>query len=464
MADTKISALTTKTPPISADLVPIVDSVAGDNKKVTVGSLATPLGVSGTNSGDETAARIAAIDHATSAKNPPVDADEIPINDSAATPAYSRAKVLWSVIKSTLKTYFDGLYPSGSGTSSGTNTGDETLARVSALVQAASAKTAPVDADSITLVDSEATPIGTLKKMTWAYVKSVLKTYFDGLYTLANLGGEAVANKSTDVTLGGGTPSSTLYPTQAAVKSYADQLIAAQDAMVFKGVISCSGNPNYPAADRGHTYRVSVAGKIGGASGVNVEVGDLLICLTDGTVAGDQATVGTAWTIIQGNIDGAVIGPASVTDGQAVLFDQTTGKLIKASALTGIIKQTSGVPSVATAGTDYQPPASPQGTTSSATPTLDFGTTGAEIRYDLTAQAANMVFQAPTGTPVNGQRFFITIVSDATPRTIDLTTCTSFTAVGSVLPTTTVASKITQIAGRYNSTRGKYLIDYVNQE
>lgn len=34
-------------------------------------------------------------------------------------------KTLWSTIKSTLKTYFDGLYPSGSGTSSGTNTGDQ---------------------------------------------------------------------------------------------------------------------------------------------------------------------------------------------------------------------------------------------------------------------------------------------------------------------------------------------------
>ena len=68
------------------------------------------------------------------------------------------------------------------GSASGTNTGDETLARVSALVQAASAKTAPVDADSVALVDSEATPVGTLKKLTWAYVKSVLKTYFDGLY------------------------------------------------------------------------------------------------------------------------------------------------------------------------------------------------------------------------------------------------------------------------------------------
>lgn len=94
--------------------------------------------------------------------------------------------------------------------------------------------------------------------------------------------------------------------TQRATKSYVDQIVAAQDAMVFKGVIDCSGNPNYPAADRGWTYRASVAGKIGGASGVPVEVGDLILCLTDGTLAGNQAAVGSNWSVIQTNIDGAL--------------------------------------------------------------------------------------------------------------------------------------------------------------
>lgn len=121
-------------------------------------------------------------------------------------------------------------------------------------------------------------------------------------------------------------PANTAY-VDAAVAA----IIAASDAMVFKGVIDASANPNYPAADRGDTYRISLAGKIGGGSGVNVEVGDLILCLTDSTASGNQATVGTAWSIIQTNLDGAVIGPASVTDGVPVLFDGTTGKLIKAT-------------------------------------------------------------------------------------------------------------------------------------
>ena len=62
--------------------------------------------------------------------------------------------------------------------------------------------------------------------------------------------------------------------------------------MIFKGVIDASTNPNYPAADKGRTWKISAPGKIGGASGVVVEAGDTIICTTDGSVTGNQATVG----------------------------------------------------------------------------------------------------------------------------------------------------------------------------
>lgn len=75
------------------------------------------------------------------------------------------------------------------------------------------------------------------------------------------------------------------------------------DALTYRGAIDASGNPNYPAADAGHTYKISVAGKIGGASGATVQVGDAAICTADGTAAGTQAAVGASWTIIQSNLD-----------------------------------------------------------------------------------------------------------------------------------------------------------------
>lgn len=117
-------------------------------------------------------------------------------------------------------------------------------------------------------------------------------------------------------------------------KGQLDAMLGANNAMIYKGVIDCVANPNYPAADAGWTYRVSVAGKIGGAAGINVEIGDQLTCLTDGTAAGTHAVVGANWTILQTNIDGAVTGPATAVDNVIPLFNGTSGKVIKSSGKT----------------------------------------------------------------------------------------------------------------------------------
>lgn len=69
----------------------------------------------------------------------------------------------------------------------------------------------------------------------------------------------------------------------------------------FKGSQDCSANPNYPAASKGDFYLVSVAGKIGGASGVVVSAGDTYFATAD-NAGGTQASVGTSWTVIQGNV------------------------------------------------------------------------------------------------------------------------------------------------------------------
>lgn len=69
----------------------------------------------------------------------------------------------------------------------------------------------------------------------------------------------------------------------------------------FKGSTDCSANPNYPAASKGDFYLVSVAGKIGGASGTDVTAGDSYFALAD-NAGGTQAAVGTSWTVIQGNV------------------------------------------------------------------------------------------------------------------------------------------------------------------
>lgn len=153
-----------------------------------------------------------------------------------------------------------------------------------------------------------------------------------GLSAVDNIQQLPLSYLDTDGTLAAN--SDTKVPSQKAVRTYVSGIIAAADAMVYKGAINASSNPNYPAADAGWTYKISVAGKIGGASGPNVEAGDMIICTLDGSTAGNHATVGGNWNIIQVNIDGAVVGPASATDNAITVWDGTTGKLVKNSAVT----------------------------------------------------------------------------------------------------------------------------------
>jgi hypothetical protein len=60
--------------------------------------------------------------------------------------------------------------------------------------------------------------------------------------------------------------------------------------------VNCSANPDYQEASVGDQYIVSVAGKIGGASGLSVYVGDMIYC-TVKNAGGTQASVGTSWGI-----------------------------------------------------------------------------------------------------------------------------------------------------------------------
>jgi len=130
-----------------------------------------------------------------------------------------------------------------------------------------------------------------------------------------------------------GTADDESLGTEKAIRDAVNAIIGAVDAMVYKGAIDASGNPNYPAADAGHTYKISVAGKIGGASGEDVEVGDMIICINNETASGTQAAVGASWNIIQVNIEGYVLGPASAADNNLASFDGVTGKLIQDSGI-----------------------------------------------------------------------------------------------------------------------------------
>jgi len=115
-------------------------------------------------------------------------------------------------------------------------------------------------------------------------------------------------------------------------KTYADGLIAANDAMVFKGTVGVGGTHEIAAFNAlatynaGWTYRVITAGTI---KGVVCEVGDLITCMVDRAGSGE---LDADWTVMQTNLDGAVTGPISSTDGRFAIFDGVSGKLLKDGA------------------------------------------------------------------------------------------------------------------------------------
>lgn len=125
-------------------------------------------------------------------------------------------------------------------------------------------------------------------------------------------------------------------PTLEAVKAYADNLLAANDAMVFKGTLGTGGTMTALPANHeaGWTYRVITAGSYAGHT---CEVGDLIICVTSGTTANNAH-----WTVAQTNVDGAVTASANLTNGAVVigggaknvstLANGTTGQVLKVGA------------------------------------------------------------------------------------------------------------------------------------
>lgn len=113
----------------------------------------------------------------------------------------------------------------------------------------------------------------------------------------------------TDGTLAGN--SDTALPSQKAVKTYVDTSVTG--LLDFKGSTDCSGNPNYPAALKGDAYIVSVAGKIGGASGRSVDVGDVYLATAD-NAGGTEAAVGTSWATLEHNLAGALLSANNLSD------------------------------------------------------------------------------------------------------------------------------------------------------
>jgi hypothetical protein len=74
--------------------------------------------------------------------------------------------------------------------------------------------------------------------------------------------------------------------------------------------------------------------------------------------------------------------------------------------------------------------------------------------YAYTALASGLTINAPTGTPVDGDKLIFRLLDNGTAQT--LTWNATYTVIGTVLPTTTVISKTTYVGCMYNANNTRW--------
>jgi hypothetical protein len=108
-------------------------------------------------------------------------------------------------------------------------------------------------------------------------------------------------HSAKDIKYDNTTSGMTATNAQAAIDEVSTTIAGVID---LQGDLDASTNPNYPAATKGHAYVITVAGKVGGASGKAVNVGDLVVAKAD-NAGGDEAAVGASWFVLESNRDQA---------------------------------------------------------------------------------------------------------------------------------------------------------------
>ena len=148
---------------------------------------------------------------------------------------------------------------------------------------------------------------------------------------------------ATSVTSLSSGSTDTQIPTAKAVYNAVIAGISTGDAMVYKGVLNATSS-GLPAADKGDTYKVNVAGTFNGTQ--KLEVGDMLICNTDATAAVAYGSIVAGswanWDIVQTNLTDAVVASSALIANALVLGDTAASVKSLAFGSAGTVLKSTG--------------------------------------------------------------------------------------------------------------------------
>jgi hypothetical protein len=287
-------------------------------------------------------------------------------------------------------------------------------------------------------------------------------TYTDGQLLIGNSTGNTLTK--TTLTAGSGITVTNGAGTITIASTAGGGSVTSVGQTFTGGLISVAGSPVTTTG----TLALTVAGTSGG-----------IPYFSSASTWATSAALAANAIVIGG---GAGVAPATITTGSGVVTAvgnaiNTTGGLVTqsgtlaASALllgggsataitstttgTGVVtalgnaaNATGGFPTIDGTATLTNKRIDPRVTSAASASSLTPDVSAADV-YAYTALAANLTINAPTGTPVDGDKLIFRLLDNGTTRT--LTWNATYTVIGVTLPTATTASKTTYVGCIYNA-------------
>jgi len=186
------------------------------------------------------------------------------------------------------------------------------------------------------------------------------------------------------------------------------------------------------------TFTVNSQGQLTAAS--NATIANITLGNAALSVGGTTTTVGNL------TLQNANITSVAATFPNSYLSNSTT-TLGNATLTLG--NTTTSVGNVNISGSRVDPRANAQSNVASITPNI-----AVYDQYAVSGQAQALTINAPTGTPVDGNKLILRLLDNGVSQTVSWNA--TYTVIGTTLPTTTTAGKMVYIGCIYNSANTRW--------